>query len=721
MAIAQRRRQTRTDGSAAHLARSLLIGEFDPGTVTESAGANGVNETRAFSAADRPTPEEPGMATATSPAAGPISRTSVSIGSTSSIVLPAGGGEGRSRRAGTATYWQGVARVGVQVAEALEYAHGQGIVHRDIKPSNLLLDNRGTVWVADFGLAKADDQQDLTHTGDILGTLRYMPPEAFEGKSDARGDQYSLGLTLYEMLAFRPAFDQKDRARLLSQVTREAPARLAKINRAIPRNLETIVHKAIDRDPSHRYATAGELAADLQRFLDDDPIRARRITPLESLDRWRRHNRGLARALAFAILALIAGSLLAIVFMLRAQDAARAATTALASARQSEKAEAESARSARAESARQAAARGLSLIDQKDSARGILWLTRALELDPEDISGVHHAVRVNLLQTAREQLATPRLLLRPGRLKPVAPGGPSDEIVRDLAYSPDGRILATAHGLSDGRRGMVRLWSTDDGRELVKAVDLKAELSKIAFSPDGRRLWVGCGQPRWQLQTLDVATGEPVGEPLKVPGIVGAFRHDGRAIAVAPTSDSVRVIDRETGKPLGPLLRDSSHRSGLREVAFSPDGRHLAMGESNDSEQGVSRAAVAWDVESGKLLFETGKHDSYHIYAIAWSPDGKTVATGGHDRTLRFWDAVTGRRGAWLATCRIPSRSCDIAPTAGPWQSCSPAGSPANGMTLAGSACSIVIRDFHSVPNGHSKPESCVSRSAPTARAWRSA
>ena len=110
------------------------------------------------------------------------------------------------------TYWQSVANIGRQVAEALEYAHQQGIQHRDIKPSNLLLDMRGTVWVTDFGLAKVagPGAENLTHTGDILGTLRYMPPEAFEGKTDARGDVYSLGLTLYELLAFRPAFDEED-------------------------------------------------------------------------------------------------------------------------------------------------------------------------------------------------------------------------------------------------------------------------------------------------------------------------------------------------------------------------------------------------------------------------------------------------------------------------------------------------------------------------------
>src|SRR5262249_32934358 len=140
------------------------------------------------------------------------------------------------------------------------------------------------------GLAKADDQQNLTHTGDILGTLRYMPPEAFEGKSDARGDVYSLGLTLYELLAFRLAFEEKERNRLIKQVTQAEPARLGKLNRHVPQDLETIVHKAIDRDANQRYASAAALAEDLQRFLEDEPIRARRISQAERLRRWCRRN-----------------------------------------------------------------------------------------------------------------------------------------------------------------------------------------------------------------------------------------------------------------------------------------------------------------------------------------------------------------------------------------------------------------------------------------------
>src|SRR5205085_8274150 len=161
----------------------------------------------------------------------------------SSISLP---GEtdarGRTRTGRKPTYWQSVAQIGLQVAEALDYAHRQGVLHRDVKPSNLLLDLRGTVWVADFGLAKADDSENLTHTGDILGTLRYMPPEAFEGKGDARADVYALGLTLYELLALRSAFPEKDKNRLIKTVMEQEPPQLGRLNPAIPRDLRTIVH-----------------------------------------------------------------------------------------------------------------------------------------------------------------------------------------------------------------------------------------------------------------------------------------------------------------------------------------------------------------------------------------------------------------------------------------------------------------------------------------------
>src|SRR5262249_45032352 len=150
------------------------------------------------------------------------------------------------------------------------------IVHRDIKPSNLLLDTEGVVWVSDFGLAKVDDD-DLTRTGDILGTLRYMAPERFRGQGDARADLYSLGLTLYELLVLRPAFDSPTRGALSEQTKAVGPPRRRSIDPRIPRDLETIVLKAVEKDARARYASAEALAEDLRRFLDDEPILARRV------------------------------------------------------------------------------------------------------------------------------------------------------------------------------------------------------------------------------------------------------------------------------------------------------------------------------------------------------------------------------------------------------------------------------------------------------------
>jgi serine/threonine-protein kinase len=201
-----------------------------------------------------------------------------------------------------------VARVGLQVAEALDYAHGQGLLHRDIKPSNLLLDVEGTVWVTDFGLAKAlADRENLTHEGDVLGTLRYMAPERFRGQSDARSDVYALGLTLYELLTLRPAFDQEDRDRLIHQVTTEVPPRPQAINSEIPRDLETIVLKAIERDPARRYQDADDLADDLERFLADRPIKARPVGALERAWKWAQRKPAIAGLLTGLALAVVVG------------------------------------------------------------------------------------------------------------------------------------------------------------------------------------------------------------------------------------------------------------------------------------------------------------------------------------------------------------------------------------------------------------------------------
>jgi serine/threonine protein kinase len=205
-------------------------------------------------------------------------------------------------------YWQGVARIGLQAAEALAHAHVQGVLHRDVKPSNVLLDTAGNVWITDFGLAKMlADPEDLTHTGDVVGTPRYMAPERFNGRGDGRSDLYSLGLTLYELLTLRPAFTATDRTQLIHKVLHETPVRPRLLNAKVPRDLETVVLKATDKEPGRRYATARELADDLQRFLEDRPIKARPVGLIEKGVKWARRRPAVAGLLAAAaVLAVLA-------------------------------------------------------------------------------------------------------------------------------------------------------------------------------------------------------------------------------------------------------------------------------------------------------------------------------------------------------------------------------------------------------------------------------
>ena len=172
-----------------------------------------------------------------------------------------------------------ITRYMAQAAEALEYAHQEGIVHRDIKPANLLIDLRGNVWITDFGLAHFHEAPGLTHTGDVMGTIRYMSPEQASGQRvvlDHRTDIYSLGATFYELLTLHPLFAGRTRHTLLSDVLNHDPRSPRSLDRRIPEELEIVVLKAISKNPADRYASAQELADDLHRFLRDEPIWAKR-------------------------------------------------------------------------------------------------------------------------------------------------------------------------------------------------------------------------------------------------------------------------------------------------------------------------------------------------------------------------------------------------------------------------------------------------------------
>jgi serine/threonine protein kinase len=228
-----------------------------------------------------------------------------------------------------AEHYRWVAQIGLQVADALHYAHSQGVIHRDIKPANLLLDPHGTVWITDFGVARLAEEAELTAAGDVVGTLRYMAPEQLNGEADLRSDIYSLGLTLYELLALRPAFDETSRGGLLRQLADGAVPPLRALRPDVPRDLETIISKAITHEPKDRYATAEALAEDLRAWLEDRPIRARRIGPAERLWRWCRRNRTVAVLAGVTLISLVAAATIGWTGYLRTKAAlqeARAAT-----------------------------------------------------------------------------------------------------------------------------------------------------------------------------------------------------------------------------------------------------------------------------------------------------------------------------------------------------------------------------------------------------------
>jgi len=221
------------------------------------------------------------------------------------------------------------ASVGARLAEALAYAHDEGILHRDVKPANILVDEHGDALLTDFGLCRVEGDQSLTREGDIVGTLRYMPPEALEGRFDARGDVYGLGLVLHELCAGRPAFEADSRQSMLHQVLHVEPPALRKVAEGTPLDLERIVRKATSKLPDERYATARELCDDLTALLSGKPVRARRPSPFYLLGLFVRRNRALAATLLAAAVTLVVAT---VVYVAQLQGAYADVSDALATA-----------------------------------------------------------------------------------------------------------------------------------------------------------------------------------------------------------------------------------------------------------------------------------------------------------------------------------------------------------------------------------------------------
>lgn len=219
------------------------------------------------------------------------------------------GRDSSSRGVTSQSYFRSVGKLGQQIASAIAYAHAQGVLHRDIKPANLLLDAKGTVWVSDFGLAK-DLNEESTMTGDLVGTIRYMAPERFSGTCDGRSDIYGIGLVLYELCTLRPVFEQVNRLQMLDTIRTRALPEPKLLVASIPMDLNTIISKAIEHDPKQRYGSASALEEDLHRFLNHQPIMARKIPAIRRMAMWCQRN-----PMASSLLATISLSLLSITLL----------------------------------------------------------------------------------------------------------------------------------------------------------------------------------------------------------------------------------------------------------------------------------------------------------------------------------------------------------------------------------------------------------------------
>ena len=504
-----------------------------------------------------------------------------------------------------AEYFRAAARLIAQAADALDHAHRHGVLHRDVKPSNLLLDGHGTVWVTDFGLAKTTGGETLTGTGDILGTLRYMAPERFRGEADARSDVYALGATLYELLTLRPAYADSDRLRLMERIRQGDRHPLRRLAPRLPRDLETIVLKAMAAAPAERYTTAAALAEDLRRFLSDRPIRARPLGPVGRLVRWGRRNPALA---AVSGLALLAGCAVVVVSVLFGMHQYRSAADLRQERRKSDQL-----------AAGLAVDKALDLCAKGNVSHGLLWMARGLEIAgrAED-DDLQWAIRANLGDWSRRLHALQLCLPHPGSVLAVA-------------VSPDGRTIVTG-----GADGTARLWDTATGRALGAPLAHGAPVRAAAFRPGSRTFATASGAT---VQFWDSADGHRLGSPLSAPGnvLALAFSKDARWLATAGDDQAAKVWDADTGRPTGPPLR---HEASVHAVAFHPDGQMLATG-------GADHTARLWKTATGTAIGWPLRHTDA-VLAVAFVPGQALLVTGTRDWELRLWSTDQGEDlGRW--------------------------------------------------------------------------
>ncbi len=554
------------------------------------------------------------------------------------------------------------ARLLETLARAIHAAHQRGVIHRDLKPANVLLASPGpaspgpaspgresgeslTPKITDFGLAKRLDQDaGQTRTGTIMGTPSYMAPEQAGGQKHAVGpaaDTYALGAILYELLTGRPPFKAATPLDTVLQVIHGEPVPPAQLNSKVPRDLETICLKCLQKDPARRYESAEALGEDVRRFLAGEPILARPVGRVEKLGRWCRRNPLVAGLTSTVALVLVAGIVISSWFGVESSKSAREARRRLYVA---------DLRLVQQSWEQDQSARVRELLDgqrpeQTDGTdlRGFEWyywdrLAQAglptLEAHRWGITCVGYSPDGTQLACAGLDQTVNIWDVAGGRVVRSLPehgeAGHADTIT-SIAFSRDGKRLASASADKT-----VKVWDLASGTLSATLTGSSGAVRAVAYSPDGKYL-ASAGDDREEgVKIWNVAGGPAVWTLPHGDAVLSlAFSRDGKQLASGGKDNVIRIWDMTRSPPEATRPLRGGHTLAVSGVAFSPDGQHLA----SSSWDGKVRL---WDVAGGQVILSRMEHATT-VSGVAFSPDGSRIASVGRDNRVKIWDATTGQ------------------------------------------------------------------------------
>jgi WD40 repeat protein/predicted Ser/Thr protein kinase len=554
-----------------------------------------------------------------------------------------------------------------RVCDAVQHAHDKGVIHRDLKPGNILVDASGQPKVLDFGVAHVTASDLLTtssrtQTGELLGTLSYMSPEqltAHPSGLDGRSDVYTLGVILFELLARRLPYylDQLPVHEVARLIEQQEPSRLGSIDALYRGDVEIIVAKALEKDKTRRYASAGDLASDIRRYLRGDAILARPASALYQLRKFTRRHMALVAGVSGVFAALLVGTVVSILFALRAAANARLADENARVANERERAA--TYQSYRARIA--AAVAALAQHDVVDAARQLDatpeplrdWEWQHLHNRLDDSTAVFPAAagEYQCLVPDPKGIQIARLTFTSLRLTDLEG---SELLTR--SFRPEAKLmhrppLPTRRGLRIVARDVQ---SMADGRafdpekftNLLKLLDDEGRVQTVlkgsegmeavltAISPNRARLGVmWMGSKDWALTLYDLNSGNLAAKSAQDVGYTWAlvFSPDGTRIATGGEDGSTRLWDTSTGAL---IAQCRGHTRKVLSVAFHPDGRRLVTASSD----GTVRQ---WDSTTGRAIQSPYDRHTGEVMTAVYSPDGLYVASGGADRAIRLWEAAS--------------------------------------------------------------------------------